>query len=74
MIDANVRIVLQWIPSHKGIIGNNIVDQVAKKACTYETLTIVPYEYKDTLNLVNESLFKVRKQYWDQVKFNQHLF
>ena len=29
-----VDIVLQWIPSHHGIIGNNIVDQVAKEACS----------------------------------------
>ena len=74
MLVSNVGIVLQWIPSHKGIIGNNVADQVAKNACSYESLTTIPYEYKDSLNLVNESLSKVRQHYWDQVKTNLHLF
>ena len=74
MLTNRVKIVLQWIPSHKGIIGNNIVDQIAKTACTYDTITHVPLEYNDVLKLVNENLYAARLSYWNQIKHNLHFF
>lgn len=32
MVNQNQIIMLQWIPSHKNIKGNEIVDQAAKKS------------------------------------------
>ena len=70
----NVKVVLQWIPSHKGIIGNNIVDQVAKSACSYETITNIPIVYNDSVKLVSEQINKVRLDNWDQVKNSLHFY
>ena len=72
LLTNKVKIVLQWIPSHKGIIGNNIVDQVAKAACSYETITFVPFEYKDILSLINSNIFAARYNHWNQIKQNLH--
>ena len=67
-LTQNVKIVLQWIPSHKGIVGNNIVDQVAKSACSYETVTNIPIVYNDLVRLVNERINKARFDHWDITK------
>ena len=74
LLTNNIKIVLQWIPSHKGIIGNNIVDQIAKTACSYETITHVPLEYIDVLKLVNGNLYAARLNYWNQIKYDLHFF
>ena len=63
-----VKVVLQWIPSHKGIIGNNIADEVAKTACKYTSLTPIPFEYKDIVRLLNLKLTKSRITHWNQIK------
>ena len=74
LLSNKVKVVLQWIPSHKGIVGNNIVDQVAKNACSYETLTNVQLGYKDASRLINESIYSARSNYWDQVKHGLHFY
>ena len=74
LLTKSVKIVLQWIPSHKGIIGNNIVDHIAKTACSYETITHVPFEYKDLLKLVNGNFYTARLNYWNQIKNDLHFF
>ena len=63
-----VKIILQWIPSHKGIVGNDVVDQVAKNASMYNTLTTFPFEYNDLVKLVNKRLYMFNLEYWNQVK------
>ena len=42
------NIVLQWIPPHKGLRGNNIADQIAKQACSYNTTTNIEFEFEET--------------------------
>ena len=74
LLNNNVKVVLQWIPSHKGIIGNNIVDQVAKNACSYETFTQVQLEYHDASKLISERLYSTRINHWDQIKHGLHFY
>ena len=70
----NVKIVLQWIPSHKGIVGNNIVDQVAKTACSYGTITYLPFAYNDLVKLVSERINRARVDHWDLTKNSLHFY
>ena len=51
----DINIVLQWIPSHRGIVGNNIVDQVAKEACSYNTITYLPLVFSDFINILKKN-------------------
>ena len=61
-------IVLQWIPSHRGIVGNNIADLVAKEACSYSNVTFLPLTYNDNLNLLNHKIFNNKIVHWHNVK------
>ena len=63
-----VDIVLQWIPSHRGIVGNNIADLIAKEACSYNTTTSLPLIYKDYLNLLSNKIFNNKIELWHNVK------
>ena len=41
------NITLQWIPSHKGIHGNEVADQVSKHACEYDAITNLDLEFEE---------------------------
>ena len=49
---AKKEIVLCWIPSHKGILGNELVDQQAKTSLSLEpTYFMIPFSYfKSSIN------------------------
>ena len=40
----SIDVVLQWIPSHRGIVGNTIADEIAKEAC-YNIKTHLPHSF-----------------------------
>ena len=68
----NIDIVIQWIPSHRGIIGNNIADQVAKEACSYNITTYLPLVFSDFVNLLNTKLQIHKLETWQNIKDNLH--
>ena len=47
-----IEICLQWIPSHCGIIGNEVVDVLAKSAVQYEEITPLEFEVKEEITYV----------------------
>ena len=50
--DLNMEIIFFWIPSHKNILGNEIVDSLAKKGC-----------FKTKFRLHSYELFRPKKLY-----------
>ena len=42
---ANKEIVLCWIPSHKGILGNEMVDQQAKTSLSLEPTSFLRFHF-----------------------------
>ena len=65
-----VDIALQWIPSHRGIVGNNIADQVAKEACSYHIVTQLPLVYSDVINLFQKKIYTNKLEFWQNMKSN----
>ena len=52
---ANIEIVLCWISSHIGILGNEMVDQKAKTSSSFERTSFkIPFSYF-TLSIKNMS-------------------
>ena len=64
------KVILQWIPSHKGIVGNEIVDQVARSACDYLNITYFPIVYKDCVKRLNAKINEARVDNFNQIKNN----
>ena len=60
--------VLQWIPSHRRIVGNDIADLIAKEACSYNNTIFLPLIYRDMLNLLNHKIFNNRIELWLNIK------
>ena len=63
-----VEIVLQWVPSHRGIVGNDIADIIAKEACSYENITYLPLIFNDNFNLLKHKIYNNKIEMWENVK------
>ena len=61
-------LVLQWIPSHCGIVGNDVVDLAAKNACSYNEITILPLMFRDSMNLFNKKISNKKIERWQTIK------
>lgn len=54
----------QWVPAHKGIIGNEIADTLSKEGCTNEQMIHTRIPLKDTINLAKiETLEEWTQEY-----------
>lgn len=66
LISINKRIVIQWIPSHTGFVGNEEVDRLAKEAaldgvqCQY-----VPW-FTDVLFKIRDKCHDIWSEYFDE--------
>ena len=64
-----VKIRLDWIPSHVGILGNENADRIAKKAAQSQQPT--PYQKVSLTNIrrkLNRSIMEDWEKDWDQKK------
>ena len=61
--DKGTRVRFCWVPSHCGISGNEIVDQLAKDTLDQDPLTSV--HYTDMKRLVNSYIQKLVQTKWD---------
>ena len=46
------EVVIQWIPSHTGIKGNDKADELAKKSLSLQTISNVPYSTIDAKRII----------------------
>ena len=61
-----IQIILEWIPSHVGILGNELADQEAKKALKYYNPIIQIPLYKDDIKTVCKNMLKnLWQQNWN---------
>ena len=50
------------------------VENSKEGACSYESITFIPFEYKDILRLINSNIYAARYSHRNQIKQNLHFF
>ena len=68
----SVTIVIQWIPSHTGIHGNELVDALAKNACNYNEITYSEFEFEEYISIAKRSLKNHNLNSWNNIKNHIH--
>ncbi|XP_071141886.1 uncharacterized protein [Mytilus edulis] len=75
LLKAGINVVLEWIPSHVGIWGNELADMQAKHALNYELIYAKTTLYKEDIKTVCTNILKTMWQTsWDSNKKGRHLY
>ena len=53
-------VVIQWIPSHTNVLGNEMADLLAKNACGYDIVTFLAVELEKLLVTVRQNIMLTR--------------
>ena len=55
--NKKMKLVIQWIPSHSGISGNEYVDSLAKEAHNILDLTSIPIPFKESTTICHRAIW-----------------
>ena len=70
-----ISIILEWIPSHVGVMGNEIADRFAKHALSMDTIDInIPLSKSDIKNLSKGILLNMWQNSWDNHDKGRQLY
>ena len=67
-----MEIIFCWIPFHKNILGNVIVNSLAKKGALKRNLDFIVMYHFDLQNYINGCIFNNWKEDWLKIE-NKHL-
>ena len=65
------EIIMEWIPSHVGIKGNEKADEIAKGALNRNTYNNIKLSYEDYKHIMKNEIMKQWQEEWDQ--YNSYL-
>lgn len=68
------EVVLIWIPAHKGIMGNERVDKLAKQALKKEIIDTNIISRAEGRSIVWEKVIKEWQKQWYQESEGRHLY
>lgn len=58
------KLIIEWVPSHVGIRGNEAADELAKQAVLSEQITINQLSTEDANRIINEFYYRKWQQVW----------
>ena len=71
--EKHINVILQWIPSHIGVPGNEKVDNIAKSALHKNTIEDLKVSLPDILNHIDTRVKQSLERDWDIIKRTQKL-
>ena len=74
ILDSNFQTVFMWVPAHKGVRGNEEVDQLAKKALLMEQVYPIPLGQSEAKSYISSAICKEWQALWDNSHSGRHLY
>ena len=71
-LKTNKTIKIQWIPAHRGILGNEAADTAAKAALSVNNSTITRMSYEDRIKIMHIRLIDSWQSKWERDIIHQN--
>ena len=69
MINESIDLVLLWVPSHMGIVENDIVDGLAQDSCQTGARVDLGLSIDEAINICNKKIFDKWKTEWQKSNY-----
>ena len=66
-------LIIEWLPAHRGIVGNELADQAAKDATNLEVTTNTVLHYRSGRNSIRRAMEAVWNRRWHEQREDRHL-
>ena len=72
---TGMNIVFEWIPSHVGLMGNEMADQAAKSALSLPVYNMYTPLYKEDIKCLSKRVLKtIWQKNWDDIEKGRRLY
>ena len=68
------EVIFMWVPGHRGVRGNDIVDSLAKRALQQEQNYVIPLSKNEAKAYISSYIRRVWQRMWDRGATGRHLY
>lgn len=73
--NIGINVTLEWIPSHVGILGNELADKEAKHSLSFKNIYVFSPLYKEDIKTLSRTFLKdMWQNKWDNNLKGRHLY
>lgn len=72
--NRNIWVTFMWVPAHRGVVGNELVDALAKEALKMEEVMGIALSKSEAKSLIKVKIMKEWQHEWDTAIIGRHLY
>lgn len=70
--NMNIRVTFMWVPAHRGVVGNELVDTLAKESLKMNEVIEIALSKSEAKCLIKEKIMREWQHEWDTAITGRH--